>query len=49
MYNDSKRDSEPTELVASPGYLLARLGMESRRLWGEMLAEIGLAHTTSAC
>jgi DNA-binding MarR family transcriptional regulator len=32
---------EPS-LLASTGYLLARLGMESRRLWGQMLAEHGL-------
>ena len=40
--NPGKGESEPTELVASTGYLLARLGMESRRLWGQMLAEFGL-------
>ena len=32
---------EPS-LLASTGYLLARLGMESRRSWGQMLAEHGL-------
>src|SRR5579859_5387351 len=32
---------EPS-LLASTGYLLARLGMESRRWWGQMLAEHGL-------
>jgi DNA-binding MarR family transcriptional regulator len=43
MYNgDGKRRSESSELIASTGYLLARLGMESRRLWGQMLAEFGL-------
>jgi DNA-binding MarR family transcriptional regulator len=29
-------------LLASTGYLLARLGMESRRTWGQMLGEYGL-------
>ena len=29
-------------LLASTGYLLARLGMESRRVWGQMLGEYGL-------
>ncbi|HEY6275488.1 MAG TPA: MarR family transcriptional regulator [Streptosporangiaceae bacterium] len=28
--------------LASTGYLLARLGMESRRIWGQMLTEHGL-------
>jgi len=32
---------EPS-LLASTGYLLARLGLESRRWWGQMLAEHGL-------
>lgn len=32
---------EPS-LLASTGYLLARLGMESRRRWGQMLAGHGL-------
>jgi DNA-binding MarR family transcriptional regulator len=30
---------EPAALLASTGYLLARLGMESRRWWGQMLAD----------
>jgi DNA-binding MarR family transcriptional regulator len=43
MYdNDGRGRAEPEELVSSTGYLLARLGMESRRLWGQMLAESGL-------
>lgn len=29
-------------LLASTGYLLARLGMQSRRMWGQMLGEYGL-------
>lgn len=29
-------------LLASTGYLIARLGRESRRMWGQMLAEHGL-------
>ncbi len=33
---------EPAELAASTGYLLARVGAESRRLWARMLAEHGL-------
>jgi DNA-binding MarR family transcriptional regulator len=39
---DAQPDLEPRELVASTGYLLARLGMESRRMWGQMLSEFGL-------
>jgi DNA-binding MarR family transcriptional regulator len=43
MFNDLRKGGfEPAELVASTGYLLARLGMESRRLWAQMLAEFGL-------
>jgi DNA-binding MarR family transcriptional regulator len=34
--------NEPGSLLASTGYLLARLGMESRRVWGQMLGEHGL-------
>jgi DNA-binding MarR family transcriptional regulator len=34
--------NQPGFLLASTGYLLARLGAESRRMWGEMLAEYGL-------
>src|ERR1700732_4519984 len=34
--------NEPGELLNSTGYLLARLGMESRRGWGQMLGEHGL-------
>lgn len=34
--------NEPGALLASTGYLLARLGMESRRAWGQMLGEHGL-------
>ncbi len=30
---------EPAALLASTGYLLARLGMESRRWWAKMLGE----------
>jgi DNA-binding MarR family transcriptional regulator len=30
---------EPPELMASTGYLLARVGAESRRMWARMLAE----------
>jgi len=29
-------------LLASTGYLIARLGRESRRMWGQLLAEHGL-------
>ena len=42
MYTERKEEIEPGELVASTGYLLARVGAESRRLWGQMLAEFGL-------
>jgi DNA-binding MarR family transcriptional regulator len=34
--------NEPGFLLASTGYLLARLGAESRRMWGETLAGYGL-------
>ena len=34
--------NEPGALLNSTGYLLARLGMESRRVWGQMLGEHGL-------
>src|SRR5258708_27600375 len=34
--------NEPGALLDSTGYLLARLGMESRRVWGQMLGEHGL-------
>jgi DNA-binding MarR family transcriptional regulator len=30
---------EPPQLLASTGYLLARVGAESRRMWARMLAE----------
>ena len=30
---------EPPELIASTGYLLARVGAQSRRIWARMLAE----------
>ena len=33
---------EPRELLASTGYLLARLGMESRRRFARMMAQHGL-------
>jgi MarR family transcriptional regulator, lower aerobic nicotinate degradation pathway regulator len=33
---------EPEALLGSTGYLLARVGMESRRSWGRMLVERGL-------
>jgi DNA-binding MarR family transcriptional regulator len=33
---------EPEELRSSTGYLLARVGMESRRAWGRMLVDRGL-------
>jgi DNA-binding MarR family transcriptional regulator len=33
---------EPAELTASTGYLLARVGAESRRMWARMLADHGL-------
>jgi len=33
--------AEPAELGSSTGYLLARLGMESRRRWARMLLEHG--------
>lgn len=36
------RAFELAELRLSPGYLLARLGAESRSLWGRMLSEHGL-------
>jgi len=33
---------EPAELTGSTGYLLARVGAESRRIWARMLAGHGL-------
>lgn len=36
------RVREPEELRTSTGYLLARVGMESRRAWARMLADHGL-------
>ena len=39
----SKSEVKATpELDASSGYLLARLGAESRRLWAQMLSEFGM-------
>ena len=38
----AKDVAEPAQLVASTGYLLARLGGESRRRWAHMLSEHGL-------
>ena len=35
---NSKRSEEPRELLASTGFLLARLGMESRRRFTRMMA-----------
>lgn len=35
-------DPEPTWTLSSSGYLLARLGAESRRRWARMLSERGL-------
>src|SRR5258708_14943864 len=37
-----KEVADPAQLVASTGYLLARLGGESRRRWAHMLSEHGL-------
>jgi DNA-binding MarR family transcriptional regulator len=34
--------AEPADLTSSSGYLLARLGAESRRRWAKMLADHGL-------
>jgi DNA-binding MarR family transcriptional regulator len=34
--------AEPADLTSSSGYLLARLGAESRRRWARMLADHGL-------
>jgi DNA-binding MarR family transcriptional regulator len=34
--------AEPPDLLGSSGYLLARLGAESRRRWARMLADHGL-------
>jgi MarR family transcriptional regulator, lower aerobic nicotinate degradation pathway regulator len=34
--------AEPADLTSSTGYLLARLGAESRRRWARMLADHGL-------
>jgi DNA-binding MarR family transcriptional regulator len=39
---DHRMTQEPAELAASTGYLLARVGAESRRVWARMLAEHGL-------
>jgi DNA-binding MarR family transcriptional regulator len=36
---DRQVTQEPPELLASTGYLLARVGAESRRMWARMLAE----------
>src|SRR5215216_617543 len=38
--------AEPADLLASTGYLLARLGAESRRRWARMLADHGLIQRT---
>jgi DNA-binding MarR family transcriptional regulator len=45
VYDGHVTQEEPAaqqSLLASSGYLLARLGMESRRMWGQMLGEHGL-------
>ena len=42
MRYDRGMTQEPEELIASTGYLLARVGAESRRMWARMLAEHGL-------
>jgi DNA-binding MarR family transcriptional regulator len=42
MEYDAAMTQEPAELIASTGYLLARVGAESRRMWARMLAEHGL-------
>jgi DNA-binding MarR family transcriptional regulator len=36
---DGAVTQEPPQLLASTGYLLARVGAESRRMWARMLAE----------
>jgi DNA-binding MarR family transcriptional regulator len=36
---DGTVTQEPPQLLASTGYLLARVGAESRRMWARMLAE----------
>ena len=36
---DATVSQEPPQLLASTGYLLARVGAESRRVWARMLAE----------
>src|SRR5437660_8660806 len=44
-YHDRVTQEEPAKELAplaSTGYLIARLGIESRRLWGQMLAEYDL-------
>src|SRR5260370_15083006 len=44
-YDGRVMQEEPAtgpSLLASTGYLIARLGRESRRMWGQMLAEHGL-------
>ncbi len=45
QYDSAVRHEEAANerfLLASTGYLLARLGMESRRIWAQMLGEHGL-------
>jgi DNA-binding MarR family transcriptional regulator len=39
---DRAMTQEPEQLIASTGYLLARVGAESRRMWARMLADHGL-------
>ena len=40
--SDAGGPDEPADLRSSTGYLLARLGAESRRRWARMLADHGL-------
>jgi DNA-binding MarR family transcriptional regulator len=42
MLYDATVTQEPPELTASTGYLLARVGAVSRRMWARMLAGHGL-------
>jgi DNA-binding MarR family transcriptional regulator len=42
MLYDAAVTQEPLELTASTGYLLARVGAASRRMWARMLAGHGL-------